>query len=126
MVVALAGIGAGATTGAAVVTAGMLVFRLLITAPAPDAGGAFHAVAAVLLVGLAAAAATAWHLGHPIPDTWRRAVSGAIAAFGAVMLALPTAPLDQMGGPPALALYLGALVVAAAGARRRARQAAQP
>jgi hypothetical protein len=44
-------------------------------------------------------------------EGWRRGVTAVLAVFGAVVLALLTAPADRLGGPFGLALY--ALILAA-------------
>ena len=92
---ALASIAAGACGGAATVTVGLLLFRWGLT----------QALPLILLAGLVVAATTAWALAAGIDDTWRRGVTAALGAFGAMMLAALTAPADIVAGPVGLALY---------------------
>ena len=67
---ALASLGAGSSTGAAVVTAGMLVFTTRLAARNPydfrDEGFLFISLA--LLLGIVAAVATGWTLTKRLDD----------------------------------------------------------
>ena len=110
---ALAGIGAGATSGAACMTAGVLVLRILQRGdPAslsPDAGGLW--LSAAVTIGLLAAILSAWFLTRPIDDPWRRGVTAGMAVFGTVLLTVVAAPVDAVAGVAGLAGYLLVLVV---------------
>ena len=112
---ALAGIVAGATTGAAFFTAGALLLRLLqggrpLAVP-QDIG--FAIVTVSIALGIAVAAASGWLRARAIEDTWRRAVVSALSVFGATLLALLATPADMLGGSVGLAAYLTLLLVAA-------------
>ncbi len=125
---ALASLGAGAATGAAVMTGGALTLRLVQAggaAPVSTETGALL-LGGSALAGLIAAVATGWIRARAIDDTWRRAVTGAVAAFGAVLLALGTTIADMVAGPLGIAGYFALLSAAAAVAHRAARRAASP
>ncbi len=123
---ALAAIGAGATTGAAIVTGGALALRLL------QGGGAASLsteIGALLLggsafVGMIVAVAVGWRHTRAIDDVWRRAVTGAVSAFGAVLLALGATIADMVAGPLGMIAYLVGLLAAAVATHRAARRAA--
>lgn len=124
---ALAGIGAGATTGAAFFTAGALLLRLLQGGrpPAVPQDVGFAIVSGSVALGIAVAAASGWLRARAIEDTWRRAVVSALSVFGAALLALLAAPADMFGGSVGLAAYLTLLVVAATYAHAVAIRAAR-
>lgn len=121
---ALAAIGAGATTGAVVVTAGVLLLRVLQAGRPEDLSQdvGFVVLFASMFLGIAGAATTGW-LRARIADRWRRGVVGGISVFGAVLLALIATPLDVFVGVPGIAGYVVLLSGAAVylhGAARRA------
>ncbi len=122
---ALSSIGAGASTGAAVLTAGVLLLRVL-QAGNPDMpvqqGGAILGTSAIL--GVVAAAATGWARTRTIPDLWRRGVTSVIAVFGAAILAVFATAADMVGRRVGLGLYLAVLIVAALATHRAAAHTA--
>lgn len=122
---ALASIGAGATAGAACMTAGVLILRLLQRgdpdALSPDTGGLILSIS--VSAGLLAAIAAGWSLTRAIDDLWRRGVTAGMAVFGTVLLTLPAAPLDAVLGVGGLATYLVVLVAAMLYLTRTARRA---
>ncbi len=119
---ALASIGAGATTGAAVMTGGVLAFRLLhareVWSMSTETGSLLLTGSA--LAGLIAAVATGWLRTRAIDDVWRRGVTGAVSAFGTVLLALGTTVADMVAGPVGVAVYLALLLAAAVAAHQAA------
>ena len=123
---ALASIGAGATTGAAVMTGGVLALRLLqardVSSMSTEGGSLLLAGSA--LAGLIAAVATGWLRTRAIDDVWRRGVTGAVSAFGSVLLALGSAVADMVAGPLGVAVYFALLLAAAVAAHQAARRAA--
>lgn len=68
------------------------------------------------------AVALAWSLAGAIADTWRRGVTAALAAFGAVMLGALTAPADMAAGRMGLGVYGLTVLAGAALAIRYARR----
>lgn len=122
---ALASIAAGATTGAAIITAGAIVLR---TAQARSAAvlsldTGFAILSATLILGIVAATASGWLLARTITDTWRRGVIAALSVFGASLLALVAAAADLLAGRVGLAAYGTTLVAATIYARTMARRA---
>ena len=111
--VALGALGAGAATGAALVTLCLALFRqqLMTTLPL------------ILFFGIVTAVATAWSLAGAIDDTWRRAVTATLAAFAGLMLAGLAAPADMIGGQIGLLVYAIVLAGCAGHAARVARRA---
>ncbi len=99
---ALASIGVGASTGAACITVGLIVFR--------TAGPAEAIIPTGLFAGIVVAVATAWVLSRPIADYFRRGVAAAIGAFAALLLAGLAVPADMVAGVFGLSLYLTLLV----------------
>lgn len=126
--VALASVGAGATSGGSVVTVGLLAFRSLQRGGAgtADADAQFLALSVSLMVGIGVAASLTVALTRPITDLWQRGVATTIAAFFAAILAAGTAPADLIGGRLGLVTYLALLLAAARYTTRRARRAAAP
>jgi len=122
----LASIGAGSSTGAAIVTTGMILFRSLpdIRDPEHATDVGFLLITLSLLVGGAAAVAAGWFLTRALADAWRRAVVGALSVFGTMLLSAVSMPADLVGGRPALTAYLVALIAAATFAYRAALRAA--
>lgn len=122
---AVASIGAGATTGAVVVTVGVLLLRTLQSSSEPEAvretGDLVLGI--TVFAGFVAAAASGWLRTRAIDDLWRRGVTATLSVFGTTLLGLLAAPADTIGGRPGLAAYLLLLLVAAFlthGAARRA------
>lgn len=120
---ALASIGAGALTGAAAITAGLIVVRSAFTDTGP-AGAGGTVLSTALFLGIVAAAAVGWTLTRPIDDAFRRGVTAAVAVFGGLLLAGLAVPADMVGRVAGLAAYLGLLLAADVWAIRRARRAA--
>lgn len=124
----MASIGAGSTSGAAVVSAAMFVLRTLQhrTTGAADAGADAERGAALVLVsvlvGLTIAVATGWTCSRPIADQWRQSVIGALSVFGASLLSLVCLPLDLVVGRIGLALYASLLLVGSVAAAAAARR----
>ena len=109
---ALFSIGAGASTGAALMTGGVATLRYLQAAGEPDPALAFGIITASALCGIVAAAASGWLHTRRIDDRWRRGVTGAVSVFGAVLLAIVATPVDTLAGPTGLVIYVAALVAA--------------
>ena len=123
---AIASIGAGATSGAAVMAAGVLAVRLLQRG---DPGGLSTDTTGMLLsvtvtVGLLVAVFTGWFLSRAIDDRWRRGVTAGLAVFGTVLLSVVAAPIDMVAGAPGLGTYLIVLTVFAVRLHRTARRTA--
>jgi hypothetical protein len=122
---ALAGLATGAATGAAVVTAGLLLLRTFQhgrVAETQDRG--FTLLAITVLVATAVAVATGGLLSSGIVEAWRRGVIATLAVFGTVMLSLVAVPADLLAGRAGLAGYLVILVAGAGWALLQARRAA--
>ncbi len=124
---AVGSIGAGATSGAVLMTAGVFVLRLLQSGdPAsvtPDVGGAILSTA--VSTGLLTAVAVAWLRSRRIDDTWRRGVTAAVSVFGTVILSVLAAPIDTVAGVAGLGTYLVALLIGAVASHRAAGRAAR-
>ncbi len=122
---AVASLGAGATTGAAVITGGMVALRIMQGrgVDLADAGSAAALVGSSLFLGLASAAGTGWIRSRPIPDVWRRGVVAALSVFGAALLSLVCIPVDVGLGPSGLLGYLLVLATAATITTQAARRA---
>ncbi|MBE0592407.1 MAG: hypothetical protein IH616_08410 [Gemmatimonadales bacterium] len=124
---AVASIGAGATSGAVLMTAGVFLLRLLQSGDpssvSPDFGGAILSTA--VSTGLLVAVAVAWLRSRRIDDVWRRGVTAAVAVFGTVILSVLAAPIDSVAGTRGLGAYLAVLVGAAIASHRAAGRAAR-
>jgi hypothetical protein len=114
--VALGSLLAGATAGAALVAAGLVILRDRLEGVLP----------LLLFAGIVAAVTTAWALTAPIADWWRRGLTAALAVFGAMMLTALTAPVDMVGGRVALAVFTAGMLLAFVAAARYARRSASP
>ena len=112
---ALASIGAGASTGAACVTVGLIVLRA--------AGPAEAIIPVSLFVGIVVAVATAWILSRPLADYFRRGLTAAIGTFTALLLAGLAVPADMLAGVFGLSVYLALLVAVSIWAWLKARMA---
>jgi hypothetical protein len=125
VIFALASIGAGATIGAVIVTAGLVTLRSVQAARGGSANDdlGFVLISAALLAGVAVAAGYAWRLTAVIGDTGRRSITAGIAALLACVLAGLAAPADLLAGRAGLALYAAVLLAAGIWATRRARLA---
>ena len=120
---ALAAIGAGATTGAVALTAGVLTVRVLQVQPngvAEDT--AALVLTASLVAGILAAVVSGWGLTRAIDDYWRRGVTAAISVLGMALLAVAATAVDQFGGRTGLAIYLVGLAAASVVAHWTARR----
>jgi len=122
----LASLGAGSATGAALVTAGMVVLRAF-----PSSGEAdgfpverFYLISSALLVGIVAAVFSGWHLTRSLEEPWRRGVVGALSVFGTALLSTVAMPVDFFLGIAGLTVYLAALIAAIFYSRRTAHRAA--
>ncbi len=111
--IALGALAAGAAVGAALIAAGIGVFR-------PSIG---TALPLVVFFGIALAATTGWVVAGPLDDTWRRAITTTLAVFGALMLAGLAAPIDVVGGRLGLLAYSAVLAVAGVVAVRTTKRA---
>ena len=112
---ALASMGAGASTGAACITVGLIVYR--------TAGPAEAIIPTSLFVGIVVAVATAWVLSRPIADYFRRGLTAAIGTFAALLLAGLAVPADIVAGVVGLSLYLMLLIALCVWAWLKARMA---
>lgn len=112
---AIASIGAGATTGAACITLGLILFRA--------AGPAEPIIPSALFLGVVAAVVTAWMLSRPIADYFRRGVTAAIGAFTALVLAGLAVPADMLAGLLGLSVYVVVLLALGVWAWLKARMA---
>ncbi len=110
--VALGSITAGAATAAGLLALALAVLRDRLGTVLP--GLVFGAI--LVAVGLA------WTLAGAIADTWRRAVTAALAVFGALMLAALTAPADMAAGRAGIGGYAVVLLGVAALAIRYTRR----
>jgi hypothetical protein len=116
---------AGAATGGAALTSGVLVIRILQTGTtsfSADAGSTVLGVS--VLVAGGSAIVSAWLHTRTIGDVWRRGVSAAVGVMGAVLLAVPAMVADLVGGSAGIGGYLAALLLGAAWAHRGARRVA--
>lgn len=111
---ALFSIGAGATTGAVLMTGGVGLVRYLQAGGQPSPDLAFGIFTGSALGGVAVAAASGWVHTRRIDDRWRRGVTAAVSVFGAVLLATVAIPVDLLAGGAGLGIYVVALVAAVA------------
>ncbi len=111
--VALAGIVAGATAGACVMTAGVFTLRFMQSSgdPSLETGGSL--LMATLFGGIVAAVTMGWFAAASIDDGWRRGVVAASSVFGAALLAIGATVADQMFSLIGIGIYGAALAVAA-------------
>ena len=123
---ALGSIGLGATVGATLVTAGILVLRSLqaIGGTGSQPAVEFTVLGTSFFGGIGAGLLTAFLSSQGIEDLWRRAVIAALAVFCTVLLSAITAPVDMVSGRTGLAIYLIALIVGAIYLRSRVRSVA--
>jgi hypothetical protein len=112
--VALGSMTAGAGSGAALITFAISLLRDSLT----------NTIPIILFAGIVLAVACGFSLTRAIDDTWRRAVTGALAAFAALMLAGLAAPADLVGGQIGLIAYGVLLMGLAASGLRYARRGA--
>lgn len=121
--VAIGSIGAGATAGASVITAGLIAFRFLAGDGADlNQNAQFSIITIGLVGGLITAITTTFTLTSSITDLWRRAAISGTTVFATVFLAALSAPIDMATGTAGLTVYLVLLVAAVlyAGAKTRA------
>ena len=121
--VAIGSIGAGATAGASVITAGLIAFRFLEGDGADlNQNAQFSIITIGLVGGLITAITTTFTLTSSITDLWRRAAISGTTVFATVFLAALSAPIDMATGTAGLTVYLVLLVAAVlyAGAKTRA------
>ena len=125
--VTLASIASGATAGGSVLIASTMVVRL------PHAGqpdetnlAAGVVLTAGLLAGMGTAVTVAFRSSRLVVDLWRRAVTGAIALFGAAIISIIAMPLEMVAGVPGLALLLVILIVAFTKTHRIVTRATPP
>ena len=122
---ALASIGAGASAGASVITAGMALLRSVQAGqPDGDVDAAFAMMSVALFAGLAVAVSVGVTLTQALEESWRRGAVGAIALFGAALLAGISAPADMVAGRVGILSYLILLVVLFVVTLRAARRSA--
>ena len=117
---ALAGIGAGSTTGASVMTAGVFALRFMQASgnTAADVGGSL--LTATLFGGVVAAVVSAWMATAPLADSWRRGVTAGASVLGAALLAIGATVADQLTGMVGIGVYGVVLLVAAVMTHRAA------
>ncbi len=121
--VAIGSIGAGATAGASVITAGLIAFRFLAGDGAElNQDAQFSIITIGLVGGLITAITTTFTLTSSITELWRRAAISATTVFATVFLAALSAPIDMATGTAGLTVYLVLLlaVVLYAGGKTRA------
>ncbi len=118
----LAGIGAGSTTGASVMTAGVFALRFMQAtgSTSTDVGGSV--LTATLFGGIVAAVVSGWIATAPIADGWRRGVTAGISVLGAALLAIGATVADQLTGMIGVGAYGVVLVVAAVVTHRAVRR----
>lgn len=104
----LASIGAGSTSGAAVITAGMIILRTMQASRGVDrtVNTGFAVIWVTLILGIALAVLTGWALTRALDDMWRRGVVGALSVFGTALLAGIGMPVDLLTGRIGLTVYL--------------------
>jgi hypothetical protein len=122
---ALRAIAAGTLAGLGTVSGGLCLMRLLQRygaaprAPSPD-----DLVADLVLLswlgGAALGAVLAWSIMAPILSAYRRGGFAMVSGFGTLVVALGTAPVDQLLGPWGLLGLAVASFLLAAIMRRRA------
>jgi hypothetical protein len=120
---AAAAVGAGISTGLAIISvtvASLGLVRSPAAGPAPDLGAPFALLVTGTLGGLLLAGMTTWWLLRPIGSSYRRGGLALVSAFATVVLMLVTMPLDHYFGRAGL---LGLAAVAAAAALLLARRA---
>lgn len=112
---ALTAIGAGATAGAFVITAGVSILRLVQpeTPPADGDPVTTSLLTASVLLGPVVGAATTMIVTRRIPDVWRRSVAAAIAVFCTFLLSGLSAPMDMIIGAFGPAIFALVLLFAA-------------
>ncbi len=121
--VAIGSIGAGATAGASVITAGLIAFRFLAGDGVElNQDAQFSIITIGLVGGLITAITTTFTLTSSITELWRRAAISATTVFATVFLAALSAPIDMATGTAGLTVYLVLLlaVVLYAGGKTRA------
>ena len=106
---------AGSCTGAAACAAALL---LIPKSP--------NTLTFVFGGGLLVAVVTGWLVSGAITDTWRRAITATICAFGATLLIIGTIVVDLMGQALGILAYGIALTVIAVLAMRRVRASSRP
>ncbi len=123
---ALASLGAGMTAGAAVLTAGMLLLRIVQRSGiAEDGSGAgFVLLTSWTIAGVVAAVTVGWSRSRELDDTWRRGVIGMLSVFGTALLAGLAVPADLFAGRVGLAAYFAVLLIAFYASNTHARRAA--
>lgn len=124
---AIGSIGAGASAGASVITASLIVFRFL----AGDGAGLnqneqFTIITIGLVGGVITAVATTFNLTSNITELWRRAAISATTVFATVFLAALSTPMDMLFGSVGLAAYLVILVGVALYSGAKAKAATGP
>jgi len=123
---ALSSIGAGASTGAAVMTSGVLLVRFFQTTDSAFSAEQNAAIiSASMLLGILAAVVTGWLRTRAIADQWRRGVTAAVSVFGAAILAVFATAADMIGGYVGMACYLVLLIAVAWLTHRAAARSAR-
>lgn len=99
--------GLGATLCAAVVSAGLIVLRTVQSGSPSGSDLQFMMLAGATLLGVATAIASATTAIGDALDLWRRSVTGALAAFGGLLLAGVLSTIaDMLAGRIGLAILL--------------------
>ncbi len=120
---ALASLGAGAVTGAVVITVGLIAFRMMAGGVPEVVDAPYSLIPISLFVGIAVAVVCAWLLSRPIADYFRRGLTAVLAVFAALMLAGLAVPADMVWRGGGLAVYLALLLAADVWLLLRARRA---
>ena len=123
--VAIGSIGAGATAGASVITAGLIAFRFLAGDGAElNQNAQFSIITIGLVGGLITAITTTFTLTSSITDLWRRAAISGTTLFATAFLTVLSTPIDMAAGTVGLTAYLVLLVPVGLYAGAKAKAAA--
>jgi len=122
----LTAIGAGAASGAFVITLGVVALRLVQSGAGQTEANPtdFTLLSAAVMAGPVVAVTMTLVATRAIGDLWRRGVASAIAVFSAFLLSALTAPLDMVAGRAGVILFAITLLGATVALARRARRIA--
>jgi len=121
----VSGVGAGALVGLAIISGIVLgVDSLRSGSQAPQLNTSFYLLVVGTLVGLFAAAFSAWRLLAPVGSVYRRGALSIVCSFATVLLMLVCIPVHQLlGRLGLLGLILISSLIAALLAHRARRLA---
>ena len=121
----VSGVGAGALIGLAIISGIVLgVDSLRSGSQAPQLNASFYLLVVGTLVGLFAAAFSAWRLLAPVGSVYRRGALSIVCSFATVLLMLVCIPVHQLlGRLGLLGLILISSLIAALLAHRARRLA---